>query len=394
MMSVNALTSDQCCGCAACMNKCAAHAIVMKEDENGNRRAIVDETLCVRCGLCTQVCPHFYITGPSSFDKRTFVAFAHDKRLAEKSSSGGIFAILAQYVIRQGGVVYGAAMIYENDILLCKHIRIDSMQDLPLLQGSKYVQSRTDGIFTKVKKDLSEGRLVLFSGTSCQVDSLKHFVSDHNLLFTVDLVCHGVPKDTLFRNYISYLEKKSKSKIVDVSFRSKSQKHLGKEERYGVFLTCSYKGRVFSRTIHNERSSYLNMFLNRAGYRDSCYHCAYASLQKPADLTLGDFIPKTEEIQRYHFNPIEHHSSIIVNNERGMGVLNELSDELEMVEIPIKKMLNHHHNLKAPSQITEKGKQLFHTYKMKGYEGLQVILIIISIKAKIKFAIKYLLYKR
>ena len=168
-MKVDSLTSNQCFGCAACMDKCPTHAIYMMEDKEGNRRATIDDALCVQCGLCTKVCPNFHDVELSLFKKEAYVGFAKETQLIKKSSSGGIFAILARRVLGQGGLVYGAAMIYENNQLVCRHIRVDNVHDLPLLQGSKYVQSRTDGIFTLVKKDLSDGRLVLFSGTSCQV---------------------------------------------------------------------------------------------------------------------------------------------------------------------------------------------------------------------------------
>lgn len=371
-MTVNSITSEQCCGCAACMEKCPVHAIGMMDDLNGNRRTIVSENLCIQCGLCAKVCPHFYEAECSSFEKQAYVGFANCKSLIKKSSSGGIFAILAQHVICQGGCVYGAAMVYEGETLVCKHIRIDSLQSLSLLQGSKYVQSRTDGIYSMVSKDLSEGKLVLFSGTSCQVASLKRFVGDKDLLFTVDLVCHGVPKDRVFRDYVTYLEKKHQCRIIDMSFRCKEKKFYGKEEMFILSFQCKKSAcQVEKKVVHNRKSAYYNLFLSKAGYRDSCYHCKYATLQKPADLTLGDFLPRKNEIEQYGFSSSEHYSSIIVHNEKGEALIESVKNELVIHHLSMDEMLKHHHNLKTPSVPTLFGKKMYKVYLEKGFVGLQ-----------------------
>lgn len=374
-MMINSLTSNECFGCAACMDKCPPHAIHMIEDTDGNRVADIDESLCIQCGLCAQVCPNFHNTKETEFEKEAYVSFAKDKEQTKKSSSGGIFAILAKNILKRGGIVYGAAMTYENNQLRCKHIKVDNINDLPLLQGSKYVQSRTDGIFTSVKQDLSENRIVLFSGTSCQVASLKNFIGENQYkdsLFTIDLVCHGVPKDRIFRDYISFIEKKKQSQLIGMSFRMKEKLFFGVEDRF--CLTLKYKD---DSSIHHDeyisskKSAYYSLFLNRAGYRDSCYHCKFTRLDKPADITLGDFIPRKNEIEKYNFNQGEHYSSIIIQNNRGYELLNTIKAELTITRFPIDEMLKHHPNLKSPSFTPRSGEEMFQIYLQEGFVGLQ-----------------------
>lgn len=372
MNKIDQLTSSQCCGCAACMDRCPAHAISMKEDNDGNRRAFIEDGCCIDCGQCARVCPFFKKEQNSDSDKKAYVAAANDKELTYKSSSGGIFTILAHKIIEKGGVVYGAAMMCENENIVCKHIRVDNFKQLTLLQGSKYVQSRTDGIYTLVKKDLQEGRLVLFSGTSCQVASIKSFIGNNTLLLTVDLVCHGVPKDRLFRDYITYLETDNQFHLIDISFRSKGKIFNGKEDLYALTLQGKTKtSNIVSKIIRSKKSAYCSLFFNKAGYRDSCYHCQYTTLQKPGDITLGDFSPRQNEIEHYAFDTKEHYSSIIVHTDKGAELIADTANMITATELPMKTMLEHHFNLKEPSKITQTGRELYHVYMEGGFAKLQ-----------------------
>jgi len=303
------------------------------------------------------------MTKENNLMKSAYVAFGQNKTLTEKSSSGGIFASLANNILSNGGVVYGAAMMYEDDKLQCKHIRIDKVDDLHLIQGSKYVHSRTSGVFQSVKKDLDSGLTVLFSGSSCQVFALKHFVGENEKLYTVDLVCHGVPKDNVFYDYIDYLERKAHRRIVGMSFRSKRKYNLYILERNSV-------GKTSERVITSRKSAYYQMFLQRAGYREACYNCRWASLAKPGNITLGDFIPRKDEVEKYGFDKSETYSSIIVHDSKG-NTLIKTTPNLKLVQVTIDEMLSHHGNLKQPSSVTPKGKKLFFFYKKFGYGSVQ-----------------------
>ncbi|MDB9024261.1 Coenzyme F420 hydrogenase/dehydrogenase, beta subunit C-terminal domain [Parabacteroides distasonis] len=395
-MTIASLKSELCCGCAVCYDRCPVNAISMKENEEGYVAPVIDAALCIDCGQCAKVCPQMNGSQGRNYQKQSYVCFDSNTDREGRSSSGGMFALIATYILeKEHGVVYGAAMVYENDILQCKHKRIENTKDLHLLQGSKYMQSHTNGIYKQVKDDLKSGRTVLFSGTSCQVAALKRFVGENDYLFTVDLVCHGVPSDKLFRDYIHFVELKNHCRVTNVSFRNKGYYHFGKEDTYSfLYSFTNDKGQTGKKRIPSYKSAFFVLFRNRAGYRQSCYHCKYASLQKPSDITLGDFIPRDNEIKRYGFVKKQHYSSAIINSECGMGLWNLISSHTIATRIPMDEMLPHHGNLQAPSAVTERGRKFLSVYKTGGYENLQKCVIKAYYKSEIIRFIKSLKFKR
>ena len=393
MTTIDSLSSSQCCGCAACKDRCPVHAIVMADDGEGNRRAIVDNQVCIRCGLCMKTCPQNNSSDAIPYEKKAYVCHYNNKELAIRSSSGGVFIALARYVIGIGGIVYGAAMKYEDGQLLCKHVRINSQKDLPQLQGSKYVQSITDGIYLKVKKDLNDGKTVLFSGTSCQVAALKRFMGNHEKLWTVDLVCHGVPRQKLFRDYLAFLGKNYNCNVTDVAFRSKGIMSHGKEMRFMLTVQCKdSKSHYFTKTLYSKKSAYYQLFLHRAGYRDSCYHCVYATKEKPGDITVGDFMPRKQEFIKYGFSSMEHESSVIVHTEQGAAMLEAVKEKLTIVPISMEEMLSHHPNLVSPSVATVSGGKMYRYYLAGGFQKLQKHVNIDYAKSRMKEFIKRCMY--
>lgn len=371
-MTDNWLNTSMCTGCGACVDKCPQKAISMIEDITGCIKPEIDNNLCISCYLCKKVCPNF---NPSSYSPAEVVPLVgiYNNSVVEKaSSSGGIFAALAKHFLSNSGVVYGAAMVFENDQLLCKHIRVDKEEHLHLLQGSKYVQSHTVGIYNLVRKDLSEGRTVLFSGTSCQVASLRYFIGANEKLYLVDLVCHGVPCDKLFKDYVNYIEIKNNCRVENISFRAKGKTYMGKETPYYLTIKCKKNdSNSFELGIPKSKSAYYGLFLSCAGYRESCYSCKYSTLYKPSDMTLGDFKPSNSEILDYGLDKNKTYSSILIQNNKGQELLNYVSELVSTQLIPLDVMLNHHNNLKRPSMISNQGKKMLDLYKKNGFEKLQ-----------------------
>lgn len=162
------VTDEKCCGCEACRNICPKQAVTMRENAMGFVYPVVDESECIDCGLCKSVC--IYQNNVQKVKTlATFAASSKSKQTIRKASSGGVFSVCAEYFLRNGGVVYGAA--YERPDYV-KHIRIDSVDELWRVQGSKYVQSKIGNTYQKTKEDLCVGRKVLFSGTPCQIAAL------------------------------------------------------------------------------------------------------------------------------------------------------------------------------------------------------------------------------
>ena len=364
----------------------------MSDDDSGCRKPDIDLGKCISCNLCKKICPNYNPLSYLEFDKKAYIAYYKNHSISAKSSSGGIFAALARHFLIDNGVVYGATIVSENGSIVCKHVRIDKETELQRLQGTKYIQSRMDGIYDEVKKDLASGKKILFSGTSCQVASLRNYVGEADDLYTVDLVCHGVPKNTIVRDYFSYLEKKNKGHIIDVSFRSKEIIYHGKSMPYVLTIKFeSDKHDTFIKKIIRPNSSFYSLFMSRAGYRESCYNCRYASLQKPGDITLGDFRPSASERTIYNLKQNEYYSSVFVHSERGKVLLNAVSSETMIYEIPMDEMLKHHLNMQTSSAITQEGVKFLDIYTKGGFKKLQKHIYYNNLRVKVKKHFKRLL---
>lgn len=206
----------KCSGCHSCMNICPKNCIEMKVDNEGFWYPEVDKEKCIECGLCEKRCP---ILNDMSVvnDPKAYACYNKDDRIREESSSGGIFTLLASYIIDNGGIVYGAAF---NQNFEVEHIEVTNKEDLSKLRGSKYVQSKLGDTYSKIKEHLNQDKLVYFSGTPCQIDGLLCFLNKrYDNLICQDIVCHGVPSLKVWKHY---LKKFDLEKNAIISFRDKS----------------------------------------------------------------------------------------------------------------------------------------------------------------------------
>ena len=196
-------TKHTCTGCSACRNICPHNSISIKPDKDGFIMPVVDSDLCVECKLCEKACP--IVNGVNFKHQEVKRAFAFwDNKTRTKSSSGGAFSAIARNVIEKGGVVFGAAW---KDGFKCVHIKCETIDGLEAIRGSKYLQSDIGLTFSEARSALKEDRYVLFTGTPCQIAGLRSFLlKPYEKLITVDIVCHGVPSNQLFCNYIDKLK--------------------------------------------------------------------------------------------------------------------------------------------------------------------------------------------
>lgn len=189
----------KCCGCNSCAQSCPKQCISMSEDNEGFLYPSVDTNLCVECHLCEKVCPVLNISS-GQYPISCYAAKSPDEQIRKESSSGGIFSLLAQKIIENDGVVFGAAFNKKWEVV---HCYTETLEGLNSLRGSKYVQSKIGNAYEQVKTFLKNGRLVLFSGTPCQIAGLKTFLrKDYENLITLDFVCHGVPSPGVLRWYL------------------------------------------------------------------------------------------------------------------------------------------------------------------------------------------------
>ena len=214
----------ECYGCGACIAICPKNAIRKKETVLGVWFPEIDYDLCISCGKCIRVCESKSVC-EKVFDKKAYIAYNKNQLMRTQSASGGVFSALATYVLDCGGSVFGAELTLKNGKVFVEHNIVVQIKDLTKLLGSKYVQSDTSKAYRKVKKELLSGRMVLFCGTSCQIVGLKNYLQnvDMSNLYTIDLICHGVPSIGLFNSYISYLQKKSNGLVRSFSFRTKEK---------------------------------------------------------------------------------------------------------------------------------------------------------------------------
>ena len=296
---IQILDKSQCCGCTACVSICPKQCITMREDEEGFLYPVVDSSHCIDCNLCKKVCPELY---PKEMREPLHVYAAKHKneqvRLA--SSSGGIFTLLAEKIIDEGGVVFGVRFNNNWDVV---HDYTETMEGLAVFRGSKYVQSYMGDCYLKAKSFLEQGRKVMFTGTPCQIAGLKNFLrKDYDNLLTVDVVCHGVPSPKVWQVYLDEIARKGgknsvlshpiveKTEINHIDFRSKS---IG-WKKFSFALTLSKatadgeKNTVLLSSIFTE-NPYMNAFLSNLSLRPSCYDCPAKSGKSGSDITIADF---------------------------------------------------------------------------------------------------------
>lgn len=265
---------SQCCGCEACRTICPKRCITMQEDSEGFLYPKVNKDTCIDCGLCEKVCP---ILNPIKNDAEpeVYAAINNDENIRMQSSSGGIFTLLAERVIKNGGVVFGASFDKDWNVV---HDYTETIDGLSCFRGSKYVQSRIGDSFQKTKSFLDEGREVLFSGTPCQIAGLKNFLKKpYDNLLSVEVVCHGAPSPKVWRKYMSAMPD-----IQQMSFRSK----VHGWKNYNV--SFSFKDGTKEETEFY-KNPYMNVFLSNLSLRPSCYACPAKLRNSQCDIALADF---------------------------------------------------------------------------------------------------------
>lgn len=309
-----------CSGCYSCVNSCTIKSISMYADEDGFLYPTIDKNKCINCKLCEKVCPiqsqMTYFN--DSFDKLTYGAYSINDEILKNSSSGGIFHVLAIKILKSGGVVFGAA--FDNNYRKVKHIFITSEDEIYKLRGSKYIQSEIGNNYIYVKNFLDKGVKVLFSGTPCQIAGLYAFLGkQHKNLYTVDLICHGVPSEKVWNKYLDYQEYISGSKVKHIDFRNKNN---GWKE-YSIFIQFS-NGRVYKEMYYKDL--YMKTFLSNISLRPSCTSCKFKGEKHVSDITLGDFWG-VEKLYPKIFNN-KGTSLVILNSENGKELFENISNSI------------------------------------------------------------------
>lgn len=316
--NVAGIKKDDCCGCFACFNICPQNAVKMDADAEGFWYPQIDELQCIQCGKCKRACPGIYPLQVNE-DAAAFAGYSLSLEEHMSSSSGGFFSAVARKVLTENGIVFGAAFDENAEV---RHIGINSFELLEKLKGTKYVQSRIGTSFTQIKRKLEEGKIVLFSGTPCQIAGLKTYLGrEYETLLCIDLICHGVPSPKVLSRYLS--EQYGKNNVCAVQFRDKTRgmqqvmiNYLLRDERT---ISESYR-----------ESPYIKGFISNYYIRPSCYQCKFKGIERCSDITIGDFF----SVKEFHPEIDDQYgvSAILVHTEKGKRWLSAVSDQFVLYE--------------------------------------------------------------
>lgn len=327
---------NHCSGCSACHDACPKGAIAMIADKEGFLYPQIDESKCVNCGFCARACPSMNRPDPRK-PLAVYAAKAKDTALRLTSSSGGIFSLLARQILAKGGKVFGAA--FDKRDWSVEHIGVFDEAGLAELRGSKYVQSRTAGIYREVKASLEANLPVLFTGTPCQIAALRAYLNlqpstSTSILYLVDVVCHGAPNPMVWQKYLDWQCETASAQgrgsapaegrnIRRISFR---QKNSG-WKRYSLSLRFA-NDKEYLRQFPDD--PYMRAFLNELCNRQSCHDCQVRELRSGSDLTIADFWG-VENVMP-NFDDDRGTSLVLANTEKGAALLSSVEESVSIVD--------------------------------------------------------------
>lgn len=358
---------EKCCGCGACAQICPVACIDMKSDAEGFLYPTVDEDRCINCGACKEICPVDKKADGSLAVRKMPHAIGgwhKDPAIRQDSSSGGMFTLLAEAILAEGGTVYGCALDEKQRAV---HIRIDDKNELYKLRGSKYTQSIIGDSYKQVKKDIDCGRKVLFVGTPCQTAGLHSYIREEgcNRLYTADFICHGVPSPKVFEDYIRSEEEKHGCRIVSFRFRNKD--HGWSQTGLQMGTRADFEDGRHIRKYPAFMDPYMNAFLEDVCLRPSCYECSFKSLSKDyADFTIADFwgVDKIDK----DLNDRKGTSLLLIHTEKGQALWEKNNNGFFFKKVDPEAATRRNRPLTHSAVKNPRRDDFFRDYNEKGYD--------------------------
>lgn len=352
------ISEVNCSGCGACIESCPRKCISMKRNAAGFLVASIEQDKCIQCGICIKKCSQKYVFDSEREPIQSFLAFNKNETERFQASSGGVFGVLAEMIISNSGVVYGAAF---DENLKLRHKCASTIEEIKDLCGSKYLQSEVYPVFEEIKRILPQ-RKVLFVGTPCQVYALKQTLGDSPNLYTADLICHGAPSPGLFEGYKHFLEQKKGGSIIAYNFRSKE--HANAIMSYTVKVTYRKKNQLHSFFMDGDEEPYTMRFISNALQGEGCYNCRFTNLDRQGDITLGDYWGFQEAHPEY--KDMMGVSLVLVNSTKGCQLL-EKADKLHLVETKKNQYLSKNNHLCVPPMKSEDRDGLYSAFSKMGF---------------------------
>lgn len=335
-----------CTGCSSCVNICPSKCITMIEQEDGFFYPQIDNNKCINCNQCEKVCP---LTNPPKFSGNTVALALKNINIAERmsSTSGGVFPLIAEYVLDQSGIVFGAA--YDSDFKV-HHIAVTRKRDLSLLQGAKYSQSIIGQCFMNIKDYLRTGRIVLFSGTPCQCMGLRSFLGkDYENLVTVDIICHGVPSPKVWTNYVNYRSRKENNGNLPSKINMRSKSSGWTRHEYSTMFQYN-QGNVS--LIPNGQDLFMKAFIGNICLRNSCSECQAKGVDRCTDFTLGDYWGIWNQYPEFDDN--KGTSVVFLHSKKAKKILTEIKDKFDWLKVDIEDAYRENVSLITSSSAHEK----------------------------------------
>lgn len=352
------LPYDTCFGCGGCFNVCPKGAITMTPDDYGYVHPSIDPDKCIECHLCEKVCTVYH---PQQLHEpeEVLAAVTRDEDELKSVASGGLCTCLGREIINRGGVVYGCR---EKDFRTIRHVRVDNEKDLDLLKKSKYVHSDMGDAFKLIKADLDAGLSVLFVGTPCQVSGLYGYLrKPYEHLYTVDMVCHGVPSQKMLREQIEYYRKPG----VD-DFDSGFVQFRWKDPRYGIRFGIRFG--INGKEIACEpewRNPYMAAFNRGISYRENCFTCPFARSERVSDITAADFWGVGKKVES-EFMDTDGVSMVFINTPKGQNLFESIKDLFRIESHTMEEAKRCNANLSHPAPRLDKRDEFLRLFKEKG----------------------------
>lgn len=370
---------SKCCGCEACVQVCPKRCISFTQDHEGFFYPEADAAVCIQCGLCEKVCPVLY---PNDEHKpqEVLAAINNNEEVRMESSSGGVFTLLAEEIISQGGAVFGVRF---DDQWQAVFDCAETTEKLAAFRGSKYLQARVGSSFVQCKKLLDQGRQVLFSGTQCQIAGLLHFLrKPYPNLITVDFICHGVPSPKVWQHYLDEVVKAGKQAITDIKFRDK---RLG-WKRFSFTLDYNEQHNSYTLTSEFSQNPFMRAFLANIILRPSCHACPAKGGRSQSDITIADFWG-IDQVNPEMFDD-RGTSLVLIHTERGQQALKR--NQLKLAPAYYEDILNFNPSLHESAAAHPKRYEFFSTINdQTDLHALIEKCLCPPLKMRIKKEIKY-----
>lgn len=355
----NTIKKELCSGCMACQNMCPKKAIKIEYERDGFAYPKIDNSKCIDCKLCQKVCPILNKLEENTSEIEVYACKNKNEEVRMNSSSGGVFTLIAEWILNKQGVVFGVKF---DENMQAVHDYIEKVEDLEEFRGSKYIQSKIGNTYQKAKEFLEKRRKVLFTGTPCQIEGLLAYLGkEYDNLYTQDIICHGVPSPKVWKKYLEYKKMQTGEYPKNVSFRKKDI--LG-WRNYQIH----YKYSNLVENVHHSQDTYMKFFLSNLTLRSSCYNCQFKKIKRKSDITVADFWGINNI--KPEFYDEKGVSAVLVNSQKGKEVFDVIKDNMTYTKSNIEQVMKGNPVISKSVEYNEKREEFFEDLQKVGFDNL------------------------